>query len=150
MTDASPEPSSPDASAPSATSATSTRVPAVNPYLHFIAIAVIGAVSVLAWLMVFELRNRLLTENEFALANPWLLPAFCLPFSLAAGLLVKYRHAPTNLDESLVESRAGDVTKIDWPGLPVNVIQPVVLAVMARRQAARGGATRGPVPTPEA
>ena len=38
------------------------------------------------------------------------------------GLLVKYRHAPTNLDESLLDSLSGDVTKIDWRTLPVNVV----------------------------
>jgi H+/Cl- antiporter ClcA len=113
-------PSSPDASAPS------VAVPIIHPYIHVIAIAVIGAVSVLAWLIVFEAGNKLLWENEFVLANPWLFPAICLPFSLAVGLLVKYRHAPTNLDESLIDSLAGDVTKIDWRGLPVNVVMALV------------------------
>lgn len=94
----------------------------VHPYLHVIAVALIGAVSVLAWLIVFELGNRLLWENEIILANPWLFPAICLPFSLLVGLLVKRRHAPTNLDESLMDSLAGDVTKIDWRALPVNIV----------------------------
>ena len=31
-------------------------------------------------------------------------PVICLPFSLVVGLLVKYRHAPTNLDESMLDS----------------------------------------------
>ena len=94
----------------------------VHPYVHVVVVAVIGAVSVLAWLIVFELVNKLLWENEFVLANPWLFPVICLPFSLLVGLLVKYRHAPTTLDESLLDSLAGDVTKIDWRALPVNVL----------------------------
>jgi H+/Cl- antiporter ClcA len=96
--------------------------PAGRAYLHVIAVGFIGAVAVLAWLLVFELGNRLLWENEVILANPWLFPAICLPFSLLVGLLVKYRHAPTNLDESLMDSLAGDVSKIDWRGLPVNIV----------------------------
>jgi chloride channel protein, CIC family len=71
---------------------------------------------------VFEVVNRLLWENEVVLANPWLFPAICLPFSLLVGLLVKHRHAPTTLDESLLDSLAGDVAKIDWRALPVNVV----------------------------
>ena len=94
----------------------------VHPYLHVVVVAVLGAVAVLAWLIVFENVNKLLWENEFVTANPWLFPAICLPFSLAVGLLVKYRHAPTTLDASLLDSLSGDVTKIDWRGLPVNVI----------------------------
>jgi H+/Cl- antiporter ClcA len=94
----------------------------VHPYVHVVIVAIIGAVSVLAWLIVFEVVNRFLWENEFVLANPWLFPVICLPFSLLVGLLVKYRHAPTTLDESLLDSLSGDVTKIDWRALPVNVL----------------------------
>jgi H+/Cl- antiporter ClcA len=94
----------------------------VHPYIHVIAVGFIGAVSVLAWLLVFEFGNRLLWENELITENPWLFPAICLPFSLIVGLLVKYRHAPTNLDESLMDSLAGDVTKVDWRALPVNIV----------------------------
>jgi len=94
----------------------------VHPYVHVIAVGLIGAVSVLAWLIVFELGNKVLWENEVILANPWLFPAICLPFSLLVGLLVKRRHAPTNLDESLMDSLSGDVTKIDWRALPVNIV----------------------------
>jgi H+/Cl- antiporter ClcA len=94
----------------------------VHPYVHVVVVAVIGAVSVLLWLIVFELVNKVLWENEFVLANPWLFPVICLPFSLLVGLLVKYRHAPTTLDESLLDSLSGDVTKIDWRALPVNVL----------------------------
>lgn len=94
----------------------------VHPYVHVIAVGFIGAVSVLAWLIVFELGTKLLWENEVITANPWLFPVICLPFSLLVGLLVKRRHAPTNLDESPMDSLSGDVTKIDWRALPVNIV----------------------------
>lgn len=94
----------------------------VHPHVHVVIVALIGAVAVLAWLLVFEFVNELLWENELMHANPWLFPAICLPFSLLVGLLVKYRHAPTTLDESLLDSLAGDVTKIDWRTLPTNVV----------------------------
>jgi chloride channel protein, CIC family len=94
----------------------------VHPYIHVVIVAIVGAVSVLAWLVVFEEVNRLLWENDVVTANPWLFPVICLPFSLLVGLLVKYRHAPTNLDESLLDSLSGDPSRIDWRGLPVNVV----------------------------
>jgi H+/Cl- antiporter ClcA len=94
----------------------------VHPYLHVIAVAIIGAIGVLAWLVVFEDVNKLLWENDFVTENRWMFPVICLPFSLLVGLLVKYRHAPTNLDESLLDSLSGDVTKIDWRSLPLNVV----------------------------
>ena len=94
----------------------------VHPYVHVVIVALIGAVAVLAWLLVFEAVNKFLWENEFVVANRWMFPVICLPFSLLVGLLVKYRHAPTTLDESLLDSLAGDVTKIDWRALPINVV----------------------------
>ena len=85
-------------------------------------VAIIGAVAVLAWLFVFETINRLLWENDVVTANRWLFPVICLPFSLAVGLLVKYRNAPTNLDESMLDSLGGDVSTIAWRTLPMNVV----------------------------
>lgn len=98
----------------------------VHPYVHVVIVAVIGAVGVLAWLIVYEALNKLLWENAVVTANPWLFPAICLPFSLLVGLLVKYRHAPTNLDESMLDSLSGDVSKIDWRTLPINVVMAMV------------------------
>jgi H+/Cl- antiporter ClcA len=86
---------------------------------------VIGAVAVLAWLWVFETVNKLLWENAFVLANPWMFPVICLPFSLLVGLLVKYFRAPTNLDGSFLDSLSGDVTKIDWRRLPIAIVMPL-------------------------
>jgi len=94
----------------------------VHPYLHVVVVAVIGAVGVLAWLIVFEDVNRLLWENDFVEANRWVFPVICLPFALLAGLLVKRWHAPTTLDESMLESLSGDVSKIDWRSLPLTVV----------------------------
>jgi H+/Cl- antiporter ClcA len=94
----------------------------VHPYVHVIVVAVIGAVSVLAWLIVYTEVTKLLWQNDFVTANPWMFPVICLPFSLLVGLLVKYRNAPTNLGESMLASLAGDVSKIDWRSLPVNAL----------------------------
>ncbi|HSS34644.1 MAG TPA: chloride channel protein [Patescibacteria group bacterium] len=98
----------------------------VHPYVHVVIVAVIGAVAVFAWLWFFETVNRLLWENDFVTANRWMFPVICLPFSLLVGLLVKYRHAPTNLDESMLDSLSGDVSKIDWRSLPVTVVMALV------------------------
>ena len=94
----------------------------VHPYVHVVVVAVIGAVSVFAWLIVYTEVTKLLWQNDFVTANPWMFPVICLPFSLLVGLLVKYRNAPTNLGESMLTSLAGDVTKIDWRSLPLNAV----------------------------
>ncbi len=99
-----------------------TAASPVHPYVHVVVVAVIGAVAVLAWLVVFEEVSKLLWENDFVTANPWMFPVICLPFSLLVGLLVKYRQAPTTLDESLIDSLSGDPSNINWRGLPVNVV----------------------------
>jgi H+/Cl- antiporter ClcA len=98
----------------------------VHPYVHVVVVAVIGAVAVLAWLVAFETVNKILWENDVVVANPWLFPVICLPLSLVVGLLVKYVHAPTNLDGSMLDSLAGDVSKIDWRRLPIAVVMPLV------------------------
>ena len=56
------------------------------------------------------------------MANRWMFPVICLPFSLLVGLLVKYRHAPTTLDRSMLDSLSGDMSKIDWRTLPITVV----------------------------
>jgi H+/Cl- antiporter ClcA len=94
----------------------------VHPYVHVVIVAVIGALAVLAWLIVFEEVNKLLWENDFVTANRWMFPVICLPFSLLVGLLVKYRHAPTNLDGSMLDSLSSDASRVDWRGLPLNVV----------------------------
>jgi H+/Cl- antiporter ClcA len=99
-----------------------TRAQPVHPYVHVVVVAVIGALATLAWLLVYLGATRLLWDNEFVLANRWMFPVICLPLSLLVGLLVKYGHAPTNLDESMLDSLSGDVTRIVWRRLPINVI----------------------------
>jgi H+/Cl- antiporter ClcA len=93
----------------------------VHPYVHIFVVAIIGVVSVLAWPIVWREVATHLWENALVTANPWMVPVICLPFSLVVGLLVKHRHAPTTLDESLLDSLPGDVTKIDWRTLPVSI-----------------------------
>jgi H+/Cl- antiporter ClcA len=48
-------------------------------------------------------------------------PVICLPFSLLVGLLVKYAHAPSNLDGSILDSLTGDVMHLRWRDLPATV-----------------------------
>jgi H+/Cl- antiporter ClcA len=85
-------------------------------------VAVVGAVAVLAWMVVFEVIYKVVWESDAVVANPWLFPVICLPLSLVAGLLVKYRDAPTCLNESMIDSLSGDTSTIDWRALPVNVL----------------------------
>ena len=106
--------------------ATVTASQPVHPYVHVVIVAVIGALAVLAWLTVFETLNKAIWENSFVVANPWMFPVICLPLSLVVGLLVKYRHAPTNLDGSMLDSLGGDVSKIDWRRLPIAIVMPLV------------------------
>ena len=95
-------------------------------YLHVIVVAVIGAVSVLAWLTVYNLGNELIWQNEFVVANPWIFPAICMPLSLAVGLLVRYRNAPNNIKGSAMDSLFDDPSAIDWRRLPLAIVTPLV------------------------
>jgi H+/Cl- antiporter ClcA len=94
----------------------------VHPYVHVVVMGLLGAVAVLAWLFVYEAGIDLIWNNDVVAANPWLFPAICLPFSLLAGLLVKRFHAPTTIDDSMLDTFTGDVARIDWRGLPLNVV----------------------------
>lgn len=98
----------------------------VHPYLHVVVVAVIGAVSVFLWLEVYERVNRLIWDNDFVTANPWMFPVICLPLSLLVGLLVKYRNAPNNLEGSMLDTFVGDVSHLDWRGLPLNIVAALV------------------------
>jgi len=94
----------------------------VHPYVHVVVVSVIGGVSVLVWIKLFETMNRLVWENDFVTSNRWMFPVICLPMSLVVGLLVKYRHAPTTLDDSILDSMSGDTSAIDWRKLPVTIV----------------------------
>ncbi len=94
----------------------------VHPYLHVVAIAGIAAVAVIAWLWIYDTGTALLWQNHLIAQNSWLAIPIALAFSLVVGLLVKHRHAPTSLDESLLDSLSGDTSHIRWRELPVNVL----------------------------
>lgn len=94
----------------------------VHPYLHVVAIAIIGALAVIAWLWVYDEGIKLLWQNDLITQNSWLSIPIALGFSLLVGLLVKFRHAPTSMDESLLDSLSGDTQHIKWRDLPVNVL----------------------------
>ena len=95
-------------------------------YLHVIVVAIVGGLAVLAWLLAYNLGNKLLWQNEFVVANPWIFPAICLPFSLAVGLLARYRDAPNNINGSAMDSLFADPSAIDWRRLPVAIVTPLV------------------------
>src|SRR3954468_10375813 len=97
----------------------------VHPYLHVVAVAVIAAVSVLAWLMVYNAGNTFLWQNAVVAGNPWLFPAICMPFSLLVGLLGRYANAPNNINGSALDSMMGDPSKIDWRRLPISIVAPL-------------------------
>jgi H+/Cl- antiporter ClcA len=94
----------------------------VHPYVHVVVVAFLGALVVLAWLVVFEKGMQLLWDNDLVTANPWLFPVICLPFSLLAGILVKRWKAPTTLDESMLDSLSGHAVEVDWRKLPLTVV----------------------------
>ena len=90
-------------------------------YFHVIVVSLIGALGVLAWFAAYEVLNRLVWDNSFVTENAWTFPVVCIPFSLIVGLLVKYARAPSNLDDSLLDSLTGDVTHLRWKDLPATV-----------------------------
>jgi H+/Cl- antiporter ClcA len=94
----------------------------VHPYVHVVVVALIAALAVLAWLAVYDAVSKLLWQNDLVMSNTWLALPISLAFSLVVGLLVKYRAAPTSMDESLLDSLSGDTSRIDWRQLPVNVL----------------------------
>jgi H+/Cl- antiporter ClcA len=98
---------------------------AVHPYLHVIVVAVIAAVSVLAWLMVYTAGTTFLWDNAVVAGNTWLFPAICMPFSLLVGLLGRYASAPNNINGSALDSMMGDPSTIDWRRLPISIVAPL-------------------------
>ena len=111
----------PDEHAPATAATCDGRRRHARLYLHAIAVSLVGGFSVLAWFLAYEALNKLLWSNSFVTAHRWFFPVICLPLSLLVGLLVKYAHAPSNLDGSILESLTGDVTKLEWRKLPVTV-----------------------------
>jgi H+/Cl- antiporter ClcA len=90
-------------------------------YVHVVVVSLIAALVVVAWFILFEEVNKLLWEGSFVTDNAWMFPVISLPLSLVVGLLVKYAGAPSNLDDSMLDSLTGDVDHIKWKLLPVTV-----------------------------
>ena len=90
-------------------------------YVHVIVVSVIGGFAVLGWFLLYEGLNKLIWDNGYATDHAWMFPVICLPFSLLVGLLVKYAHAPSNLDGSILDSLTGDIEKLKWKDLPATV-----------------------------
>ena len=103
----------------------SDGVPAVEPpelgaenqrrprflYLQAALVALLGSLFILVWFLAYNWLNKMIWDNTFVTANRWMFPVVCLPFSLLVGLLVKYTHAPTNLESSVVDTLTGDPSK---------------------------------------
>ena len=90
-------------------------------YLHVIVVSFIGGFAVLGWFLLYEGLNKLIWDNAYVSAHAWVFPFICLPFSLLVGLLVKYAHAPSNLDGSMLDSLTGDVMHLRWKDLPATI-----------------------------
>ena len=98
-----------------ATGARRLRAPSTTPrprfYLHVIAVALVGGFFVLGWLALYTLFTDHVWYSDWVTSHRWIFPAICLPFSLIVGLLVKYFHAPSNLDGSALDSLTGDTAR---------------------------------------
>jgi H+/Cl- antiporter ClcA len=90
-------------------------------YLHVIVVSLVGGFAVLGWFLLYEGLNKLIWDNGYVSDHAWMFPVICLPFSLLVGLLVKYAHAPSNLDGSILDSLTGDVMQLRWKDLPATV-----------------------------
>jgi len=118
--DATPAPPVPDPPAQPGTAPSLESYP-WGLYLHVIVVSFIGGFAVLGWFLLYEALNRLIWDNGYVTDHAWMFPAICLPFSLLVGLLVKYAHAPSNLDGSILDSLTGDAMKLQWKDLPATV-----------------------------
>jgi H+/Cl- antiporter ClcA len=90
-------------------------------YLHVIVVSFLGGFAVLGWFLLYEALNKLIWDGGYVTEHAWMFPVICLPFSLLVGLLVKYAHAPSNLDGSMLDSLTGDVMHLRWKDLPATV-----------------------------
>jgi len=106
--------------APEAPAAPESRYPR-GLYAHVIVVSLIGGFAVMGWFVLYDWLNKLIWDNSYVTGHSWMFPVICLPFSLLVGLLVKYAHAPSNLDGSMLDSLTGDVMALKWKDLPATV-----------------------------
>jgi H+/Cl- antiporter ClcA len=90
-------------------------------YLHVIVVSFIGGLLVLGWFVLYEVLNKVIWENGFVAGEAWMFPVICMSFSLLVGLLVRYAKAPSNLDDSMLDSLTGDVMALRWKDLPATI-----------------------------
>jgi H+/Cl- antiporter ClcA len=95
-------------------------------FTHVIVAAFLSGLFALVWYVVYLALNEIVWENEFVASNWWVVPLIILAFSLAVGLAVKYLHAPTSMDGTLLDELTGDPTNIRWKLLPVTVLQSLI------------------------
>ena len=61
---------------------------------QIIFVALISALFALVWLETLGLLNTAFWQNNFVVANRWMIPVLVLFFSLLVGLVGKYMRAP--------------------------------------------------------
>jgi H+/Cl- antiporter ClcA len=86
---------------------------------HVILIAFIAIMFTAVFISGYEWLNEVIWfSNDYAVANPWIIPVGVLGFSLLVGLSQKYLHAPTVIHGGFVESMKGGGEKADYHTFP--------------------------------
>ena len=93
---------------------------------HVIVVALASGFFALVWFVVYTTLDSLIWDNELVESYWWLPPLLIMTLSLAVGLAVRYLHAPTSMDGSLLDEMTGDPTNIRWRRLPVTVLQATI------------------------
>ena len=95
-------------------------------YGHVVVVALTSGFFALIWFIVYSALDELIWDNELVATYWWLPPLIIMGFSLAVGLVVRYLHAPTSMEGSLLDEMTGDPTNIKWRRLPVTVLQSLI------------------------
>ena len=93
---------------------------------HVIVVALASGFFALIWFIVYTALDSSIWDNELVESYWWLPPLIIMALSLAVGLAVRYLHAPTSMDGSLLDEMTGDPTSIRWRRLPVTVLQATI------------------------